>query len=45
MRRFKKCLVDTKYSIRFWLDVTDRKEDRINVSSSEDGWMMVISPR
>lgn len=25
MRRFEKCLVDTKYNIRFWLDVTDRK--------------------
>ena len=25
MRRFEKCLVDTKYSIRFWLDVTGKR--------------------
>lgn len=25
--KIQKCLVDTKYNIRFWLDVTDRKED------------------
>lgn len=45
MGRFKKGLVSTKYNSRFWLDIAGGKEDRINISSSSDGWVMVTPPK
>ena len=41
MGQFKKHSVDTKY-IRVWLDIAGREEGRVNISSPDDGWMMVI---